>query len=164
MVQLVRQSLHVCRCKHRKTVAAGLRRRHEAAAAGQAATGPDAVEEQRAGKSASIARAWRRAGAGAVPFPACDPALRTIICTTHAMPGPSRVIRTSTGTRGPVPTGAPAAELICPALRTFGNVDPPQFHAARNPFARMPGARFSARPELKPACATPEIQGSGHSD
>ncbi len=85
IVHLVRHSLNVCSRKDRKALAAGLREIHTAATADQAAAVLDALEEKRAGNHASIAPAWRRASNEVIPFPAFDPAIRKIICTTNAI-------------------------------------------------------------------------------
>ncbi len=106
----------------------------------------DAFEEKRAGKHASIAPAWRRAWQEVIPFPAFEPAIRRIICTTNAMESLNRVIRKSIRTRGSFLTGEAATRLICPAIRNFekGGRNVREWFAACNQFAIMFDERFNA--------------------
>ena len=75
-MHLVRHGLNFCSWKDRKAVAADLRRICGAATDEMAAAELDEFEEKRAGKYASIAPAWRRAGQEAIPFFGVDPAIR----------------------------------------------------------------------------------------
>jgi transposase-like protein len=132
--------------KDRKVVAAELRRTYGAATADQAAAELDAFEENWVGKFASIAPAWRRAGAEVIPFFAFDPAIRKSIHTTNAIESLNRVIGKSIRTRGSFPTGEAATKLIYPAIRNFekGGRNVREWFAARNQFAIMFEDRFNA--------------------
>ena len=153
-MHLVRHGLNFCSWKDRKAVAADLRRICGAATDEMAAAELDEFEEKWAGKYASTAPAWRRAGQEAIPFfgvdPAIrrsgDPAIRKIIYTTDAMESLNRVIRKSIETRGSFPTDEAATRLIYLAIRNFErdgrNVR--EWFAARNRFAIMFGERFDA--------------------
>jgi hypothetical protein len=81
--------------------------------------GPSEHVEDQIFDGFSIAPAWRRAWAEAIPFFAFDPAIRKIIYTADAVESLNRVIRKSIKTRGPFPTEDAATKLIYPAIRNF---------------------------------------------
>ena len=80
------------------------------------------------------------------PVFAVDPALRKIICTTHAIESPNRAIRKSIKTRGAVPTDEAATKRVSLAIRNVeqDGRNARERSAARTQFAIMLRKRFDA--------------------
>ncbi|WP_128253373.1 IS256 family transposase [Falsirhodobacter deserti] len=146
IVHLIRHSMNFCSWKDRKAVAADLRPIYQAPTAEEAARQLDGFEEKWAGKSPSIAPAWRRAWAEAIPFFAFSAAIRKIIYTTNAVESLNRVLRKTLKTKGSFPTAEAATKLIYLATRNFekGGRAVREWVAARNQLARMFAGRFDA--------------------
>ena len=119
LVHLVRYSLQYVSWKHRKEVAADLKKIYQSATREEAELNLERFAEKWDAVYPSISQSWRRNWERVVPFFAYPAEIRKVIYTTNAIESVNMSLRKIIKNRGSFPTEEAAVKLLHLALRNI---------------------------------------------
>ncbi len=148
LVHLVRYSLQYVSWKHRKDVAADLKKIYQSATREEAERQLAKFAEKWDRMYASISQSWRRNWERITPFFAYPPEIRKVIYTTNAIESVNMSLRKIIKNRGSFPTEEAAVKLLYLALRNISQkwtMPIKDWKAALNQFSIIFDGRMPAR-------------------